>query len=87
MKKDHFTIKTLKQAKRLIMTVFGFTVVMLGTAMLFLPGPGLATIVAGLAILATEFVWARKLLKRFGDEAHSFKDLILNSFNRRKGKV
>jgi len=35
-----------------------------GLAMLALPGPGWLTIAAGLAVLAREFSWARRLLDR-----------------------
>jgi uncharacterized protein (TIGR02611 family) len=77
--KEHFAITTLKQAKRIVTMVIGFTVVMLGGTMLLLPGPGLLTIVLGLAILATEFVWAKKLLKRFGKQANNIKNAIFNN--------
>jgi len=33
-----------------------------------LPGPAILVIPLGLAILATEFVWARKLLNKFKDK-------------------
>jgi hypothetical protein len=49
--------------------VFGGTVLLLGVAMLVLPGPGLSVAPAGLAILATEFIWARRLLARVRDSA------------------
>lgn len=32
-----------------------------GVVPLVLPGPGVLTILAGLSLLATEFVWARRL--------------------------
>ena len=57
-------ITTLKQAKRLIVIVVGFTVLLAGVAMLVLPGPAFIAIPLGLAILATEFIWARTLLKK-----------------------
>ncbi|MDI6890957.1 MAG: PGPGW domain-containing protein [Thermodesulfovibrionales bacterium] len=57
-------IKTLKQAKRLIKIVIGFTILFMGLAMTVLPGPAIIVIPAGLAILATEFIWARRLLER-----------------------
>ena len=57
-------IETLKQAKRLIVTVVGFTVLLGGVAMLVLPGPAILVIPLGLAILASEFVWARRLLNK-----------------------
>jgi uncharacterized protein (TIGR02611 family) len=79
MKKKSFAIKTLKQAKRLITIVIGFTVLLGGAAMLFLPGPGIVTIIIGLAILGTEFVWARKLYKRFENKASDIKDSFLST--------
>ena len=59
--KQH-VIRTLGQAKRLIVTVTGCTVFVAGIAMLVLPGPAIVVIPVGLALLATEFIWARKLL-------------------------
>ena len=58
----HLVLKTLGQAKRLIVTVIGFTVLATGVAMIALPGPAVVVIPIGLAILATEFIWAKKLL-------------------------
>jgi tellurite resistance protein TerC len=55
---------TLRKAKRLITAVVGFTVLFAGIAMIILPGPAVVVIPAGLAILASEFVWARQLLKK-----------------------
>jgi uncharacterized protein (TIGR02611 family) len=47
--------------KKLFIAVMGSTVVLLGVALLVLPGPGVLVIAAGLAILATEFIWARRV--------------------------
>ena len=58
----HFVFRTLGQAKRLVVTVIGFTILAAGIAMIVLPGPAVVVIPVGLAILATEFIWARKLL-------------------------
>ena len=41
----------------------GFTVLFAGIAMLVLPGPALAVIPVGLAILSLEFAWAARLLE------------------------
>jgi uncharacterized protein (TIGR02611 family) len=73
-------IKTVKQAKRLIKVVMGFTVLALGCIMLVTPGPGIVTIVLGLAILGTEFVWAKKLMKRFEKEAVNVKNSFVNNY-------
>ena len=58
----HFVLRTLGQAKRLIVTVIGFTILAAGVAMIVLPGPAILVIPVGLAVLATEFIWARKLM-------------------------
>lgn len=50
--------------KKIFVGVFGFTIILIGLALLILPGPGILTIVIGLVLLAGEFVWARKMLKQ-----------------------
>lgn len=50
--------------RRAVVAVIGFTVLLIGLAMVILPGPAIVVIPLGLAILATEFVWARRLLER-----------------------
>ncbi len=55
--------KLLSQTKRIIIIVFGVTIVLIGLALIVLPGPGLIVIIFGLAILASEFVWAERLLQ------------------------
>jgi uncharacterized protein (TIGR02611 family) len=42
--------------------VAGLVMLAGGVAMLVLPGPGLAVIALGLAVLATEYDWAARLL-------------------------
>jgi uncharacterized protein (TIGR02611 family) len=60
-------IKSLKQLKRMIVAVVGFTVLGIGIVLIVLPGPAFIVIPAGLAILAAEFAWARVLLQRIKD--------------------
>ncbi len=55
---------TARRARMMAVAVIGTTVVGVGVAMLVLPGPGLLVIVGGLALLGTEFIWARKLMRR-----------------------
>lgn len=54
----------LKRTKKLIARVVGFTVLIIGLALLVLPGPAFVVLPIGLAILASEFAWARLLLRR-----------------------
>ncbi len=56
-----FTVSLIRKA---FVAVAGFTVLLAGIAMIVLPGPAVVVIPLGLAILATEFVWARSLLKK-----------------------
>ena len=55
---------TLKKVRRLIIGVVGVTILLIGIALLVLPGPAFIVIPIGLGLLATEFVWARRLLKK-----------------------
>ncbi len=55
---------------RVAKTIAGFFLLAAGVAMLVLPGPGWVTIFAGLALLASEFEWARRLLDRLKAVAH-----------------
>lgn len=45
-----------------------------GLVMLVTPGPGLLVIVAGLAILATQFAWAERALERMKERARTARD-------------
>lgn len=63
----------IDQAKRLVRIVIGCTVLLLGLAMVVLPGPAIIVIPVGLAILATEFVWAKRLMARFTDGANAIR--------------
>ena len=51
-------------AKRLIISVVGFTILAIGVAMMVLPGPAFIVIPIGVGILATEFAWAKRLLRK-----------------------
>jgi tellurite resistance protein TerC len=55
--------KGIQHAKRIIVAVIGATVLLAGVFMVVLPGPAVIVIPAGLAILASEFVWARRLMR------------------------
>lgn len=48
----------------ILAATIGFSLVFTGIVFLVLPGPGIPIIIAGLAILATEFTWAEVLLNR-----------------------
>ncbi len=52
-----------RSGKRIAVTVIGFALIALGLVLLVVPGPGLLIIAAGLAVLATEYTWARRALE------------------------
>ena len=72
---------SLKKLKRLIVAVFGITILIVGIAMIVLPGPALVVIPLALGILATEFVWARRLLQIVKERLQRYAD---NRRNNRK---
>lgn len=48
----------------------GGTILVIGFAMIVLPGPAVVVIPLGLGILATEFVWARRWFRRAKNLTH-----------------
>jgi hypothetical protein len=58
-----------QNAKRIVIFVVGISVVLIGVALIVLPGPAFIVIPAGLAILGTEFLWARRLLRKMKNQA------------------
>ena len=53
-------VLTYRNARRVVILLLGSSVLLVGVAMIILPGP---------AILATEFAWARALLHKIKDKA------------------
>ncbi len=66
--------KVIRRVKRILIAIIGFTVLLIGVAMIVLPGPAIVVIPLGLAILATEFVWARRLLRRVKKKIEKIKE-------------
>lgn len=54
------------RVRKLIVGVIGTTLVLFGLALVILPGPAVLVVPLGLALLATEFAWARRLIRRGG---------------------
>jgi tellurite resistance protein TerC len=54
----------LRLARKVAVAILGGSVLAVGVAMIVLPGPAFVVIPVGVALLATEFMWARRLLRR-----------------------
>jgi hypothetical protein len=66
-----------RNGKRIAVSIAGFALVLVGLAMLVLLGPGILVIIAGLAILATEYVWAEIALNFAKRKATEAKDRVM----------
>lgn len=67
-----------RNGKRVAVTVAGFALVLAGLAGLLLPLiPGWLLIIPGLALLATEYVWAQRLLRLAQEKATQAKNSLL----------
>jgi len=70
-----------QQIKRFAKIVGGFTLLLVGIVMLVTPAPGWVAILGGLAMLAAEFVWARRLLNRLKFEGERLRQTVMPSWN------
>ncbi len=61
---DSVGLRNWPIARKIVVSVIGGTVVLVGMVLLIMPGPAMVVIPVGLLILASEFAWARWLLKR-----------------------
>jgi uncharacterized membrane protein YbaN (DUF454 family) len=50
--------------RRIIVGIMGGTILLVGIALIVLPGPAFIVIPLGLVILGSEFAWARWLVRR-----------------------
>lgn len=70
----------LRSGKRIAITLVGFALLLGGLAMLVLPGPGILVVLAGLAVLGSEYAWARWAL----DETKKRANKAVGKFRKRK---
>jgi uncharacterized protein (TIGR02611 family) len=58
-----------RSSRRAAVFVIGVALLAVGLVMFVTPGPGIILLVAGLAVLATEFAWAEHLLDKAKEQA------------------
>jgi tellurite resistance protein TerC len=54
----------MPRLRKTLVAIIGVTLLLFGLALIVLPGPAFIVIPLGLAVLASEFAWARRVLKR-----------------------
>jgi tellurite resistance protein TerC len=69
-----FLNKGIRQARRLAIALLGSAVLLIGAAMIILPGPAIIVIPLGLGILATEFAWARNLKQQIKNKCRKVQE-------------
>jgi uncharacterized protein (TIGR02611 family) len=74
----------LRWARKGGITVAGLAMLAGGVAMLVLPGPGLAVIALGLAVLATEYDWAARLLAEVRQRASRMASPLADRLRRKR---
>jgi uncharacterized protein (DUF2062 family) len=86
---EEWAEKVWKGAKRLVVVIIGGTVLLFGVVMIVLPGPAVLVIPIGLAILGTEFAWARLLLNRVRRKTEEMRaklqKVVKEPFSKNKG--
>jgi uncharacterized protein (TIGR02611 family) len=55
---------------KIVVTTVGVLVIVAGLVMMVAPGPGILGVIVGLAILATEWDWADRWLRKARQKAH-----------------
>jgi uncharacterized protein (TIGR02611 family) len=66
-----------RNGRRMAISLAGFGLLAVGVVLLVIPGPGLLLIIAGLAVLATEYIWAQRALNYARRKAAAAKDRAL----------
>jgi drug/metabolite transporter (DMT)-like permease len=50
--------------RKIFTGIVGSLLILVGVILLFIPGPGILLLIAGLLVLSIEFPWARRLVER-----------------------
>ncbi len=72
---------------RVTVSAAGFALLIVGAIMMVTPGPGLLVIIAGLAVLATQYAWAERALDAAKTRAAKAKDAALRKGRHTNGET
>ena len=67
-----------------VVATIGGTLLVLGITFLLIPGPGLPLIIAGLAVLASEFAWAQFMLGKLREKGVAVSKSAKNALKRNR---
>lgn len=76
----------VRLARKILITIVGTTVLIVGVIMIVAPGPAFVVIPLGLGILGTEFLWARRMLQQFKQQACSVTEITLGALFRKSAR-
>ncbi len=62
--------------RKIAISLAGFTLLLVGFALLFIPGPGILFIILGLSLLAAEFLFARLIIRRIKNKLKEIRKAI-----------
>ncbi len=79
--------RSLDTAWRMLVFTLGLTLLLAGVLMLVIPGPGWATIILGLVVLASEFTWATRVLDPVKEAARRASEAALDPRRRRRNLI
>jgi tellurite resistance protein TerC len=79
MESEFLKSPVYRQFKRIVILITGGVVLLIGIALLVLPGPAIVVIPVGLSILAIEFAWARRWKRRMRELWQKSKEKIASS--------
>ncbi len=65
--------------RRILAASVGVVTLVVGAALLVLPGPGIAVVLLGLAILATEFTWAKRSMHHVKQQSSKVTRSVIRS--------
>ena len=83
---DHKSLlpaKKFRMWRRIWRSIMGFTVLGIGIIMIVTPGPAIIVIPVGLAILATEYAWARTYLSHFKKGGEKLGRILLPNWKKK----
>lgn len=73
---ERLVLASYRQARKTVILLLGSSVLIVGVAMVLLPGPAMLVIPLGLAILGLEFAWARRWLAKIKIKFQDARDLV-----------